>query len=285
MFQVVADYVRSGPLTGALKAVVPAAMIALGAMGAPTVASADAYVFDRGDMYNYRQLQLSGSGFSTVTVKAAPVLFDGYIKGTPNEPFENLVAFCVDVYHGISLADYNPDLTYTDDVDLLHNSHWDPVKQRMLTFEEKVHIGALVNYGTEIWYGMATGAARYNELAAVQGAIWKVVSRLNVTAVNNNGQNTAIQNRLNALASAANYESAFIYADDEVSSRIKLLTPFKQTRYGRKDYPHKDLTQSFAIAGPIPEPATWIMMIGGFAVAGGMLRRSRALLAVVRVRH
>ena len=236
-------------------------------------------------MYNYRQLRLSGSGFTTATVKASPVLFDGYIKGTPNEPFENLVAFCVDVYHGIELKDYSPGLTYTDDVDLEHNSHYDPVKQRMLTDDEKVQVGKLVNYGTEIWYNMAAGNARYNELAAVQGAIWKVVSRLTVTAVNNNGQNTAIQTRLNALANAASYETAFVYAEGEVSSRIKLLTPFKEGRYA-KEYPHKQLTQSFAIAGPIPEPATWIMMIGGFAVAGGMLRRSRSQqLAVVKVRH
>lgn len=269
---------------GALKAVAPAAALMFGAMAAAPAAHADTYVLQEGDMYNYRQLRLSGSNFTTVTVKAAPVLFDGYIKGTPNEPFENLVAFCVDVYHSIGLQDYNPDLTYTDDIDLTHNSHWDPSKQRILTFEEKVHIGKLVNYGTEIWYSMANGNARYNELAAVQGAIWKVVSRLTVTAVNNGTQNTAIQNRVNALANANTYDTAFIYAEDDVRARIKLLTPFKDGRYPKK-YPHRELTQAFAIAGPVPEPATWIMMIGGFAVAGGMLRRSRAQAATAKVLH
>lgn len=273
---------------GALKVVGPAVALAFGAMTVPTVASADTYVMQDADMYNYRYLKLSGSGFSTVTVKAAPVLFDGYIQGMPNEPFENLVAFCVDVYHTVELKEYNPDLTYTDTVDLEHNSHWDPAKREYLTFEERVQIGRLVNYGTEIFSTMANGNARYNELAAVQGAIWKVVSGLNVSTTNvsgNNGQNNAIQQRLNALANATNYQSAFIYAEGETRARIKLLTPFTTGKYA-KQYPHKQLPQSFAIAGPVPEPATWIMMIGGFAVAGGMLRRSRAQrLAVVKVRH
>ena len=130
-------------------------------------------------------------------------------------------------------------------------------------------------------------AGNPDELAAVQGAIWKVASGLNVSTWNvngNNGQNSAIQGRLNAL-SAMSYESAFLYADGEDSARIKLLTPFTTGRYA-KDYPHKKLPQSFAIAGPIPDPATWVMMIGGFAFAGAALRRSRQQkLAVVKVRH
>jgi hypothetical protein len=285
VFDALANYVRSGPVGGALKAVVPAIFLAFGVASAPAVALADTYVMQDADMYNYRYLTLSGSGYSTTTVKAAPVLFDGYIKGTPNEPYENLVAFCVDVYHSVQLQEYNPDLTYTDDVKLTHNSHWDPNKRELLTFEEKVQIGRLVNYGTEIWYDMNMGTTRYNELAAVQGAIWKVVSGLNVTANSayNNGQNSAINNRISALSNAS-YESAFLYADGDGSARIKLLTPFTSGWYA-KQYPHKALPQSFAIAGPIPEPGTWVMMIGGFAFAGGAAWRRRQQFVLVKVRH
>jgi hypothetical protein len=265
-------------VTGALKAVVPAAMIALGALAAPSVASAATYVFDEGSMYNYRTVKLSGSGFTTVTVKAAPVLFDGYIKGTPNEPFENLVAFCVDVYHSISLSDYSPDLTYTDDIELEHNSHWDPTKRDYLSDDEIVQVGKLVNYGTEVWYNYGlNGTARLNELAAVQGAIWKVVSGLTVTASGNGATtNNAVQARINALSNANTYTSAFTYAEGPVYASIKLLTPFKNGKYP-KQYPHRDLTQSFAIGDSVPEPGTWVMMIGGFAFAGAMLRRARGV--------
>lgn len=287
VFQALANYVRNGPVTGLLKAAVPAAFLAFGALAAPTVAMADTYVLDEGEMFAYRQVRLSGSGFTTVTVKAAPMLFDGYIKGTPNEPFENLVAFCVDVYHSISQNDYNPDLTYTDEIELEHNSHWDPNKRDYLSESEIVHIGKLVNYGTEVWYNNTMSlTARVNELAGVQGAIWKVVSGLTVTAVNNGtSTNNLVQSRINALSNANTYTNAFTYAEGPVYADIKLLTPFKNGKYP-KQYPHKDLTQSFAIADAVPEPGTWVMMIGGFGLAGAMLRRRRQhQLVVVKVRH
>ncbi|BAK65282.1 hypothetical protein SLG_06070 [Sphingobium sp. SYK-6] len=37
-----------------------------------------------------------------------------------------------------------------------------------------------------------------------------------------------------------------------------------------------DVTYDVASAGAVPEPATWAMMIGGFALAGGAMRRQRA---------
>jgi hypothetical protein len=271
---------------GVLKAAVPAVVLALGAVAMPTAASADTYVFDDGEMYSYRQVRLSGAGFTTVTVKAAPVLFDGYIKGTPNEPFENLVAFCVDVYHSISLTDYSPDLTYTDDIELEHNSHYDPTKRDYLSDDEIVQIGKLVNYGTEVWYNHNLSyTTKTNELAGVQGAIWKVVSGLTVTAINNGTTtNNAVQSRINALSNANTYTSAFTHAEGPVYASIKLLTPFKNGKYP-KQYPHKDLTQSFAIGDAVPEPGTWVMMIGGFGFAGAMLRRRRQQqLVAVRVR-
>jgi hypothetical protein len=288
VFEALASYVRSGPVMGVLKAAVPAMFLALGAVATPTVASADTYVFDDGEMYGYRTVRLSGSGFNTVTVKAAPVLFDGYIQGTPNEPFENLVAFCVDVYHSITLQNYSPDLTYTDDIELTHNSHYDPTKRDYLSESEVVHIGKLVNYGTEVWYNNSMSlTARVNELAGVQGAIWKVVSGLTVTATGNGTTtNNLVQSRINALSNSNTYVNAFTYAEGPVYASIKLLTPFKNGKYP-KSYPHKDLTQSFAIGDAVPEPGTWVMMIGGFAFAGAMLRRRRQhqQLVVVKVRH
>ena len=284
MFQALTNSVRSGALLGTLKAVVPAVALAFGAMTMAPAAHAATYVFDQGDMYSYRTLRLSGSGFTTVTVKAAPVLFDGYIKGTPNEPFENLVAFCVDVYHSISLADYKPDLTYTDDIELEHNSHWDPNKRDYLSDDEIVQIGKLVNYGTEVWYNHnISTTTKTNELASVQGAIWKVVSGLTVTATGNTASiNNTLTSRIAALSNANTYTSAFTYAEGPVYSSIKLLTPFKDGKYP-KQYPHKDLTQSFAIGEAVPEPGTWVMMIGGFGLAGAMLRRRRQQFVAVKI--
>lgn len=266
------------PLMGALKAAAPAFALAIGLAIAP-MAQGATYIIEDVDMTSPRNLKLSGPGFSSQTVKATPVQFDGYIQG--GDEFENLVAFCVDVYHSIQLKEYKPGLKYTDTNVLEHNSHWDPNKRDFLNAQEVLHIGKLVNYGTQVFYNLSLNSTtRYNELAAVQGAIWKVASGLTVTSVNNNGNTAAIQSRLNALALPTGYETAFIHRTGTVYGKMTLLTPYTKN----KVYPHKDLTQSFAIAA-IPEPGTWTLMIGGFGLAGAALRRRRQQLAPVKVRH
>ncbi|MBO9715199.1 MAG: PEP-CTERM sorting domain-containing protein [Sphingomonas sp.] len=41
-----------------------------------------------------------------------------------------------------------------------------------------------------------------------------------------------------------------------------------------------NVPSGFALPGAVPEPATWAMMLGGFALAGGMLRRRRTATPV-----
>lgn len=282
MFQSLTNMGLRLPAVRSLKAVAPAVVLALGLIAAPVAAEAATYVIQDVDMTSPRTLRLSGSGFTTTNVKATPVQFDGFIQGSPNQPFENLVAFCVDVFHSIALKEYNPGLTYTDEIELEHNSHWDPNKREFLSDQEVLQIGKLVNYGTQVFYNVSLNSnVRLNELAAVQGAIWKVASGLTVAAnTGSTSTNNAINARLTALSNAANYTSAFTYKTSTVKGGIALLTPFKDGRYP-KDYPHKSLTQSFAIAA-VPEPGTWTLMIGGFALAGGMIRRSRRQAFAIR---
>lgn len=265
MFRTDDDTVRRGALSSALKTAIPALAFAACLAGA-TVAEAATYVFTRGDMDHARTVNIAGIG----NVRATPVQFDGAVDGSP---FDNLVAFCVDVYHSITLGNYNPDLTYTDEIDLTTDSH--PFDAELLTGDEILQISRLVNYGTNVFYNAPAGNnsqknARWDELAVVQGAIWQVVSGRNVTI-----SNGALNSRIDNLAGIS-YTTFFNANYGAVGSNITFLTPFNQW----KQYPHKKLTQSFAIAA-IPEPGTWVMMIGGFAVAGAMLRRSRARKAVL----
>lgn len=248
---------------GILKMAAAGASLAAGLAMAP-MAQAAVYVMQNGSMDTPRTLNIATIG----NVKATPVQFDGYIDGVPDEPFVNLVAFCVDVYHAISLGNYNPELTYTDTTPLTTDSQWDG-SPKILTAQEVQQVGRLVNYGTNVFYNAPGGAGRFDELAAVQGAIWQVVSGLNVTS-GSAGLNTRIDN----LASLS-YLSSFNPSFATLNAHIKMLTPFTDTRV----YPDKKLTQSFAM-GAVPEPATWVMMIGGFACAGAMLRRSRRQTAV-----
>lgn len=262
---VFSNFDASGALRS-LKVAVPAVAFAA-SLATASMAQAATYVFTRGDMDHARTVNISGIG----NVKAGPVQFDGTVDGNP---FDNLVAFCVDVYHKITLGNYNPDLTYTDEIDLTTDSNFiDPVT---LEEAEILQISKLVNYGTAVFYNAPTTTnsqrnARWDELAVVQGAIWQVVSGRNVTI-----SNGALNSRIDNLA-GINYTNFFNASYGAVGSKIDFLTPFTDT----KEYPHKKLTQSFAIAAAIPEPGTWVMMIGGFAVAGAMLRRSRTRKATL----
>ncbi|ODT86039.1 PEPxxWA-CTERM sorting domain-containing protein [Phenylobacterium sp. SCN 70-31] len=246
-----------GLTSGGAKVAVGAAAVAAGLAFAP-MAQAATYIMQSGTMDSPRTLNIAGIG----NVKATPVQFDGYIDDVVDQPFSDLVAFCVDVYHAITLADYNPDLKYTDTIPLTTDSH--PTAPKVLTDQEILQIGRLVNYGTNVFYNAPGGAARYDELAVVQGAIWQVVSGLNVTSTN-----ATLNTRIDNLAGLS-YTSFFNADYGHVHSGIKFLTPFTDSRV----YPDSKLTQAFAIAA-VPEPATWAMMIGGFACAGAMLRRSR----------
>lgn len=259
-----------GSLYGAFKAAVPALALAAG-LAAASASQATTYVFEHGSMDHARTVSISGIG----NVKAAPVLFDGYILET-GEEFDDLVAFCVDIYHSISLTDYNPDLTYTDTIPLTTDSNYN--SPNLLTSNQIFQIGELVNYGTNVFNfalqdTTAHRNARWDELAVVQGAIWQVVSGRNVTS-----SNGAINTRIDLL-SGLNFESAF-YDYGDVGSEIDFLTPYKAGSHP-KEYPNKKLTQAFAIAAPgaVPEPMSWVLMIGGFAFAGAALRRRRALVA------
>ena len=260
---------RAAPIFAALKAVAPAAVLAFSVAGA-TAADAAIYVMQNGSMDHPRAVSISGIGSN---IQATPVQFDGYVEGDPDVPFNNLVAFCVDVYHNVTLTNYDPDLTYTDEVPLTHDSN--PYDPDPLTQSQIVQIGRLVNYGTNVFYNasQATSAlreTRWNTLAAVQGAIWQVVSGRNVYS-----SNYSLNVQIDRLA-GSNYNAYFNPTYGAVNRRITFLTPFK----GSKQYPYSKLTQSFAITNAIPEPATWVMMIGGFAIAGGVLRRARRKGAV-----
>lgn len=263
----------------ALKAALPGAALALGLALAPA-ANAATYVLQNGVLEGSRTLKIAGIG----NARATAMQFDGFIDGpgSADTPFTNLVAFCVDVYHQISTGNYNPNLTYTDDNELEHDSNWNSLDRQFLSNQEILHVSRLVNYGTNVFYNASTATnalknARRDELAAVQGAIWEVVSGRNVTWVSG-GNGVTINTRINAL-SGATYNSAFNLSYGHVHSGITLITPFKNG----KVYPHKDLTQAFAFAA-VPEPQTWALMIGGFGLAGGVLRAQRRKGAVIQGR-
>lgn len=238
------------------------ALPALAAAFVLSSASANAattYVLDRGDMPNYRTLNISGLG----NVRAGPILFDG-TYGANGPAFVDIVAFCVDIYHHISLGNYTPDLTYTDANALTYDSNAGGQADHYsgpsgLGGAAVFKIGTLANYGTLVAKdNLLSNGTKNDRLAAVQGAIWQVASGRNVIG---SGLDGLIDN-----LSGANYQSFFVGNYGPVRSSFTFITPTV--------YPGALGTQSFVIAA-VPEPATWAMMIGGFGAIGAMLRRRR----------
>lgn len=253
---------RGGAMARALKGAVPVAAFAVG-LAAASPGAATTVILQNGVMDQPRLVTIAGLG----QVKATPVQFDGVYGSTP---FTNLVAFCVDVYHRITLGTYTPELTYTDDVELTTDSNYE--NAQALSGGQITQIGRLINYGTAAFNNAPTGTAaqrnaRWDELASVQGAIWQVVSGRDVTSTN-----AGVDAWINNL-SGAGYEGFFNAAYGEVRTSFTFLTPLV--------YPAKPGSQGMGV-GAVPEPAAWLLMIGGFGGAGAMLRRRRAVVALAR---
>ena len=222
-----------------------------------------------GQMNNPLTVNIAGIG----NVLDAPITFHTIYGATP----KTILAWCVDVLHHISLGDYNPDLSYTD------TNVFDPsypfTTNPSLTAAQVTQIDTLVNYGTAVYNdGSLTAVDKQFKVGAAQGAIWKLVSHNNVTLVTGNNADATYFNGLVTGLAGANYLNVAT-GYGTLSSAVTFITP--------TIYPAAAGTQSFLFASPtptttggVPEPGTWVMMIGGFGAAGAMLRRRRRAAAV-----
>lgn len=118
-----------------LKSLAIAAALAVSALAAPAAQAATLYL-DKATMESPRTVRISGIG----TAAAAPVLFDTNYAGERKD----LLAWCVDVYHAISIKDYAPDLEYIDTNELTNDFAPTP---HALDIGDAEKVGLLANYG------------------------------------------------------------------------------------------------------------------------------------------
>lgn len=274
-----------------------------------TAAQASTVILDVGTMQNARTVNIAGLG----NVMAAPMQFKATYDGKPT----NLLAWCVDVYHSISVQDYSPNLTYTDT-----NTLSTDFNGKALDNGDVLKIGLLANYGQAIFdaapvapaaftmaepkrsqypQGQAGTTAFNNAKAAYNSA--KSAHNTAVAAYNSavslrNTRLSAVQGAIWQVASNRNVSSndgAFDLLVDNLSGEhltdyftgvstrdygIQLITPVQQYG-GRNGRTPLALTQSFVFAtGAVPEPSTWALLIMGFGGAGAMLRRQRRAMAL-----
>lgn len=254
----------------AVKRLAPVAAFAACVAGAAPAAAAQ-YFLASSTMNTSRTGQISGPGYSA-HVYMAPMRFTAYEGTSATGPSFNFVGFCVDIFHGIGLGTLN--LKYDDAYDLTTDSKYKTSTPfqggTALSGGQRIQVARLVNYGTLVYNNAPNTTDTVNRLSALQGAIWKVINPgYTVT-----GSNAAVNGYI-AAYSGSNY-LASLTDYGPVHSGITFIS--ETGKYGTSS-----AHQAFALAA-VPEPGTWTLMIGGFALAGAMLRQARRRPALVRIR-
>lgn len=261
MFQINTLQVQLAPALRAVKAAVPALAFAVG-LGMASEGHATEYFLQSSSINWSHTAVLSGAGYNTHSVVLAPIHFNAFLGDSATGPAFDLMAFCVDIFHNISIGTLN----YTYDDSQPFNSNSKSPVSTAISGATQLKVAKLANYGALVY--ASADAAKTQKLAGVQGAIWQVINAGLTVDSNSNAVDSYI----------ADYTAGLNMNDHgPVGSGYTFIT--EQGKYGT-DRAH----QSFVFASPTPEPSTWALLIGGFGMAGAMLRRSRQRLALVPVR-
>ena len=249
----------------------PVAAFAACLAGAAPAAAAE-YFLASGTMNTSRTAHINGPDGFHEYVYLGPIEFTAYEGVSATGPAFEFLGFCVDIFHNIGLGKLN--LKYDDSYELTTNSQYTtnvPFQGgAALSADQRAQVGRLVNYGVLLHENAPNNADTVNRLAALQGAIWQVINPgYTVTT-----SNAAVNNYI-AAYSGADYQ-ANLTGYGPVRTNITFIT--ETGKYGTAS-----AHQAFATAA-VPEPATWALMIGGFAMTGALLRqaRRRGAPAVVR---
>ena len=159
------------------------------------------------------------------------------------------VVFCIDLQHNIGVGPQNPALLYevrTLDRDGNNN---------LLTQSQSNRIGRLARLGRTIYNGADPN--RSLRLTAIQAAIWSIEYAQPATSTSGNPFVNARIAEYSAIAyTGGGFAKGYYSVGTTTNANVR--------------------TQN--MAGVVPEPATWALMIGGFGMAGVMLRRRQVYL-------
>jgi hypothetical protein len=196
---------------------------------------------------SFDHLNLSGLGGGpdlSTDVWAPGILFTE--ETSLGGPTTTDLVFCVDLEHNIGVQGYGPPLVF--DTGFLQFTGGGAPVDPIISNE----IGRLAELGKYIYKTQSFDYA--HKLVAVQGAIWSL--EYGVKGGRATSSNAAI--------------------DSEIAAFVKIGPHGTGLAHELLSDPHH--VQNM-VSGGVPEPASWALMIGGFGMAGAMLRRQRRAAA------
>ncbi len=188
----------------------------------------------------------TGSGTAASEYSAA-VRFTANFGSAAASPSFDFIGFCVDLFHPITVA-------IDGQTPLSLNYHTaaltDDRNGTLLSAAQLQQIGGLATLGFQIAAGSATD--RSARLAAIQQAIWTVeYPTLSFVAAGPYASQQAFADMYVVQAPTLSGVATALYADD-------------------------GSTQGFVVSG-VPEPASWTLLVAGFALVGVAARRTDRL--------
>jgi hypothetical protein len=186
---------------------------------------------------------VDGTAFNLNVYESPDILTASFDGG----PSEQLLVFCVDIFHYFD-PNNTPPILYQTGLLTTDSSASNSGSGVALSPLISGEIGYLASL-----YNGATAA----QLAGIQGAIWLTeYSGLTLTG--------------GATAQVAQYQAL---------GAVWAATHASNTTYADAIYSVGGQNQGFVPGGAVPEPASWALMIAGFGMAGAMLRRRRLAAA------
>jgi hypothetical protein len=160
----------------------------------------------------------------------------------------DLLVFCVDLEHNIGVTHYDPALVFTWGYLTVDGAGV------AISEADSNRIGQLANKG--LFLSNSSDPDRVDDVSAIQAAIWSI--EYHSVAVSSKPEiNTEIAHFINDTHdNGKGYARSLIAHGPGVAAGVQNMVP-----------------------GFVPEPAPWALMIGGFGMAGGMLRRRRRTVA------
>jgi hypothetical protein len=153
----------------------------------------------------------------------------------------NLIVFCDDLEHNVNVGG-GQNLSYHTGL-VMFDGAGNPISKSLSN-----RLGQLADLGVAL--AGSGDPDVHDDLTAVQAAIWALEYGVTITSPDAE-TNSEITSFMAIADNGAGWASGLISDDGH---------------------------QSFLLGG-VPEPATWMLMIGGFGLAGATLRRRRALAA------